>query len=244
MAGQVDGNGFSARYGPIRRWLSALALVALTVAVFAGCASTAITLIKELRFDPLTHQIIASPDSYVLDVKPQRQRQSNLCGAAALAMVLTYWGTDTNVFDIVAELGPPGKNGYSGAQLKALAKKYKYAAFVYRGSILDLFINLSKNRPLIIIKSIATINHFVVVMGVTRDGQLIVADPARGAHIVPASDIATQWKRAKFFSLLIAPAFLKPKPPPKNMVGRVKNDPSRSKDKRPGAVAGAEVKTK
>ena len=132
----------------------------------------------------------------------------------ALAMVLTYWGRKTTVGEVVQALGPPGLQGYTGFQLLSLAQREGFAAFIYRGSMLDIYLNLRKTRPLIIIKSKPGYNHFVVVIGATRQGDLILADPEAGPVVTRADVLGEQWRRSNYFTLLIARRDRKRRPEP------------------------------
>lgn len=194
-----------------RRRLAALAgLVGLVGLVSglawtaSGCSAAVMWLTKPPEQWPLTAALRSSADTYVLDITPFRQKQLNLCGAAALAMVMTYWGQKTSVGEVVHALGPPGPAGYTGMQLLGLARRKDFAAFIYRGSMLDLYYNLRKTRPLIIIKSKPGYNHYVVVIGATRQGELILADPETGPTVTKADVLGSQWRQSSYFTLLVA----------------------------------------
>ncbi len=170
----------------------------------SGCSAAIMWLTKPPEQWPLTAALRSSPDTYILDITPFLQKQLNLCGAAALAMVMTYWGQKTSVGEVVNALGPPGPAGYSGVQLLGLARRRDFAAFIYRGSMLDLYYNLRKTRPLIIIKSKPGYNHYVVVIGATRQGELILADPETGPTVTKADVLGKQWRQSSYFTLLVA----------------------------------------
>ncbi len=194
--------------------LATLALIVAWAGSLSGCSAAVMWLTKPAETWKLTPELRSSPDTVVLDITPFRQKQLNLCGAAALAMVLTYWGHKTSVGEVVQALGPPGPRGYTGFQLLALARREGFAAFIYRGSMLDLYLNLRKTRPLIIIKSKPGYNHYVVVIGATRQGQLILADPETGPMVTRADILGKQWRRSNYFTLLVARRAKKKGPTP------------------------------
>lgn len=194
-----------------------LVLVIVLMASLSGCSAALMWLTKPAETWELTPELRSSPDTVVLAITPFLQKKLNLCGAAAMAMVLTYWGRKTSVGEVVQALGPPGPRGYTGFQLLSLARREGFAAFIYRGSMLDLYLNLRKTRPLIIIKSKPGYNHFVVVIGATRRGDLILADPETGPVVTRADVLGDQWRRSDYFTLLVAPRIKKKgsTPPPK-----------------------------
>jgi ABC-type bacteriocin/lantibiotic exporter with double-glycine peptidase domain len=194
--------------------LAALVLIGIWIGSLSGCSAALMWLTKPPDTWKLTPELRSSPDTVVLDLTPFRQPELYLCGAAALAMVLTYWGHKTSVGEVVQALGTPGPEGYTGFQLLSLARREGFAAFIYRGSMLDLYLNLRKTRPLIIIKSKPGYNHYVVVIGATRQGQLILADPESGPVVARADLLGDQWRRSNYFTLLVAPRAKKKRPAP------------------------------
>ncbi|MDX3103486.1 peptidase domain-containing ABC transporter [Nonomuraea angiospora] len=102
----------------------------------------------------------------------RRQLTTNECGAACLAMVLSYHGRDTQVAEC-RELLRPGRDGLPVAALVAGAEHHGLRASVERGP--EPFDGPLPGPAIAYLSE----HHYVVVTGVT-DGHVEVADPRAG----------------------------------------------------------------
>src|SRR5688500_5444513 len=117
-----------------------------------------------------------------LDV-PYVPQQKDTCGAAALAMVLQYWGVPGSHDEIKEELLQPELHGIAGSALAAFATGRGLTAVPHAGDIDHLRDHVGKGRPMIVAWAMGRGRyHDVVVVGFDDDrGRGVVHGPARGA---------------------------------------------------------------
>lgn len=134
---------------------------------------------------------------------PQRQ---DTCGAAALTMVLRYWGRPVLHDEIAADLVEPELHGALGSRLAERARSEGLRAVAFSGGLPRLREDLGKGRPVVVALRVGrTRFHNVVVVGFDAQGP-IVHDPARGAgRRLPAGRFERQWAAAGHWSLVVAP---------------------------------------
>ena len=146
--------------------------------------------------------LLAAP----LDVPFVPQRKDT-CGAAALAMVLQYWGQDVGHDEIAGELLEPELHGIAGSRLAAFAAGRGMTAVAHAGDLGHLREHVGKGRPMIVAWAMGKGRHHdVVVIGFDERGRVIVHDPARGAaRAVDAESFERRWAGAGYWTLLVVP---------------------------------------
>ncbi len=113
----------------------------------------------------------------------------------------------------------------TGQDLQTLATELGLQAFAYRGSMEDLQENLNKGRPLIVMIPQPLIpntdltsalllnawdqwgpkpNHWVVVVGLTKDKTVIIHDPASGPIAVKLVAFQEWWAKKDCLTVLLA----------------------------------------
>jgi hypothetical protein len=155
----------------------------------------------------------------VLDV-PFVPQSEALCGGAAAAMVLRYWGTRS----VHAEdFAPLVDESAEGIQLGALSRAITgrgWRATPFSGTPTDVQRHLSRGRPVIaLVEDRPGRYHYVVVVAWTSD-RVVVHDPAYGPFRV--SDVGTfehAWAVTKHASLLVLPAVESPGAAPTPVAG-------------------------
>ena len=129
-----------------------------------------------------------SPSSVWIDV-PYIHQPREGCGAASLAMVMTYWaaqqgkapGADSDVAAIQRELYSPHDHGIAAQKMSEYLGRHGFNVFALNGSWSDLDEHLRKGRPLIVAlrPKGQTDLHYVVVDGIDSGrGIVMVNDPA------------------------------------------------------------------
>lgn len=139
---------------------------------------------------------------------PYVPQQKDTCGAAALAMVLQYWGVPASHDEIKEELLQPELHGIAGSALAAFATGRGLTAVAHAGDIGHLRDHVGKGRPMIVAWAMGRGRyHDVVVVGFDEDRKrVIVHDPARGAaRAVDADTFERRWAGAGHWTLLVAP---------------------------------------
>ncbi len=111
-------------------------------------------------------------------------QEKDTCGAAALAMVMGYWGAGGPA----PARSPPrssrrSSQGIRGSRLADFARERGMVAIAFAGEMVILRDHLAKGRPLVVaIDAGHGRLHDVVVVGFDDErGEVIVHDPARGA---------------------------------------------------------------
>jgi ABC-type bacteriocin/lantibiotic exporter with double-glycine peptidase domain len=115
-----------------------------------------------------------------LDVPFVRQSEEG-CGAAAISMVLRYWGRDADTDAIHRELYGPELRGVRAVDMARYFRGQGFRAFEFEGGWDDLADHIAKGRPLIVaLREGPNALHYVVVAGVDgARGVVLVNDPAR-----------------------------------------------------------------
>ena len=151
---------------------------------------------------------LASSAAPLLDV-PFVPQVKDTCAAAALAMVLGYWGTRISQDEIAAVLLQKELHGIPGSRLAQFARERGFTAFAYAGDLGHLRQYVGRGRPLIVALTAGRGRfHNVVVVGFDplRDA-LLVNDPALGAaRPLPVHEFEARWAGADHWTLLVLPA--------------------------------------
>jgi ABC-type bacteriocin/lantibiotic exporter with double-glycine peptidase domain len=151
-----------------------------------------------------------------LDV-PFVAQPENACGAACIAMVMSYW----NVKGSAPSLPPDPRQLYTllrskegkgipAATLQPYLEQQGYRVFVFAGDWDMMWDHLAKGRPLIAAlraKPSSALYHYVVVAGLdARRDRVLLNDPARRKlSEEPRGDFERRWKLAGNWTLLAVP---------------------------------------
>ena len=134
-------------------------------------------------------------------------QEKDTCGAAALAMVLAYWGHPVPHDEIAATLLKKELRGIPGSELARFARERGLSATAYKGDLAHLRTFVERGRPLIVAWNMGRGRyHDVVVVGVEGDA-VIVNDPARGP--MRREDLRRfekRWSGAGHWTLLVTRA--------------------------------------
>ena len=167
-------------------------------------------------------------------------QQKDTCGAAALAMVMAYHGSDVPQADIAAALLEAELHGIRGARLAEFARERGMVALVFGGDLALAREHVAKGRPLILALSAGRGRfHDVVLVGFDdARGEAIVNDPDVGpARRVSRQELDARWKATGRWTLLVQPAA----PAPARMAEPVASDDTApdTRDARAQDVPGA-----
>lgn len=136
-------------------------------------------------------------------------QSTDTCGAAALTMVLRYWGIAASHDAIAQALVEKELHGIRGSRLTAWARERGLTAIAYEGDMAQLRDFVGKGRPLVVAWKLSRDSfHDVVVVGFDDDrGEVIVHDPAVGAgRGVAEREFEQRWAGAGHWTLLVLPA--------------------------------------
>lgn len=142
----------------------------------------------------------------LLDV-PFLSQSEQLCGGAAAAMVLRYWGERNVLAEDFASLVDARVSGIRGDVLAGAVRERGSTAQSFRGDRRDAQEHLASGRPLIaLIEAAPGRYHYVVLVG-WLSGHVIFHDPARAPfQTIDESAFSAAWATTGFWTLLILPA--------------------------------------
>ena len=140
-----------------------------------------------------------------LDV-PYIQQSEALCGGAAVAMVMRYWGATGVYAETFAPLLDKAAGGIHGADLLRELGGRGWDARSYRGDRAFAQARLAAGQPVIaLIEDRPGTYHYVVVVA-WANGRVVHHDPARAPYRVASEDAFLQaWSASQFWTLLALP---------------------------------------
>jgi len=156
----------------------------------------------------LTGLLLATVVSIPVPYVPQ---EKDTCGAAALAMVMGYWGREVPHREIAGALVEEELAGIRGSRLADFARERGMAAIAFAGEWVLLREHLAKGRPLVLaIDAGRGRLHDVVAVGLDDErGEVIVHDPARGPERrLSRRELEKKWARSGRWTLLVTPGDL------------------------------------
>lgn len=134
---------------------------------------------------------------------PQKEYQ---CGPASLAAVLNFWGVPVTPEDVAKDIYSRSARGTLSIDMVLYAKEKGLEASWYAGGPDDLRQEIDAGLPLIVLVdrgfSVLQVNHFMVIVGYSQKG-VIVNSGTDEKMFVPMDDFLREWKRTKFWTLLI-----------------------------------------
>lgn len=147
----------------------------------------------------------ARAQTALLDV-PYVPQSEELCGGAAVAMVLRYWDSPPVYAEDFAPLADTSAGGISIGALARAVQDRGWRALPFAGTPDDVQGHLSRGRPVIaLIEAGPARFHYVVVVAWTED-RVVFHDPAVSAHrILDISRFERAWQVTGRTSLLVLP---------------------------------------
>lgn len=142
---------------------------------------------------------------HLLDV-PYLPQSEALCGGAAVAMVMRFFGETGIYAETFSPLVDPQAGGIRGADLLADLKARGWTAESARGDAPFVRAQIAARRPVIaLIEDRPARFHYVVVVGWARD-RVIVHDPARAPYrLLDEARFMEAWSASDFWTLIATP---------------------------------------
>ena len=180
------------------------AAIGIAVALLAGTATDArATWAEAARMAPAVA-------SRLLDV-PFLPQSEDLCGGAAVAMVLRYWGEREVYPDDFAPLVDRTRAGIPADVLTGEVRRRGWQALPFLADAADggawTSGHVDAGRPVVALIAVGPARyHYVVVVASTPDA-VVVHDPARTPfRVVPRHEFDAAWAASGRWALLILPA--------------------------------------
>jgi ABC-type bacteriocin/lantibiotic exporter with double-glycine peptidase domain len=162
------------------------------------------------------HQVAADSDWLAVPNVPLlRQEGRSDCGAAVLAMVLSFWSLPTTVADINAKDPVAAQQGWKAGQLRDIARATGLQAFLIRGGLKDLSNELQRGRPVIVglVQRYGDRGrgHYEVVIGIdAKKKRILSLDPSAGWREDSWEGFAREWVTAEQVTLVVLPGAANP----------------------------------
>jgi hypothetical protein len=150
---------------------------------------------------------------HLLDV-PYLAQSEALCGGAAIAMVMRFWGATGVYAETFAPLVDESAGGISGQALLDELRSRGWQAASFGGDRDQVQSHLAHGRPVIVlIEDRPSRFHYVVIVG-WLNGRVILHDPARAPfRVVDEKTLIEAWRRSDYWTLVALPAADPPREP-------------------------------
>src|SRR5687767_4752067 len=191
--------------------------------MFGGARGVAaIVLVLGMVQTSRAQQSAPEPAVRLLDV-PYIQQSEALCGGAAAAMVMRYWGATGVYAETFAPLVDAAANGIRGEDLLRELGNRGWEARSFQGNADLVRARLRDGQPVVaLIEDRPGAFHYVVVLAWDRD-RVFLHDPARAPHQVLAeSAFVSKWQKSERWTLLLLPGAkgVSTAPPPEKTAER------------------------
>ena len=168
----------------------AAAAIAWSAAAVAGSPSTETNAPERAQF---------------LDV-PYVPQSGELCGGAAVAMVLRYWGEPGVFAEEFAVLAGPGKAGIRTDSLVKAIEARGWTALPLPSSPVEIEAQLTQGRPIIALIRMGSGAYHYVVLVAWANGWVFVHDPNVGPfRAIHEGKFNTAWHEGGGWALLVLP---------------------------------------
>jgi Peptidase C39 family len=141
----------------------------------------------------------------LLDV-PYLSQSEALCGGAAAAMVMRYWGAKGVYAESFSDLVTAGAGGIRGEDLLRALQDRGWDVRSFRGDAALARSHLARRRPVVaLIEDRPGRFHYVVVVA-WPEGRVLLHDPARAPFRVMAeAEFVRAWEAAGSWTMLVLP---------------------------------------
>jgi hypothetical protein len=149
---------------------------------------------------------LLQPQPHALLDVPYLPQTEQLCGGAAVAMVLRYWGERDVFAQDFAPLVGTGDDGIFTSVLASAVRNRGWQALVMPASRTQIRSEIDRGRPLIALIEVGPRTyHYVVIVGST-EREIVAHDPARAPfRVLPWADFDRAWAATGRWMMLVLP---------------------------------------
>jgi len=147
---------------------------------------------------------------------PYLPQTEALCGGAAAAMVMRFWGARGVYADAFASLVDKKAGGIHTSALSAALESRGWRAQSGGGDLSRLSNEVRLGRPVIaLIEDRPGRFHYVVVVSASDAGPIVIHDPARApSRAIDANEFDRKWQRSDRWMLVLLPGAAEPRERP------------------------------
>lgn len=133
-----------------------------------------------------------------------------MCGPAALASVIGYYGAGTDMGDVAREVYSSKLKGTLPMDLLIYAREKGFEAKYYKGSMDDLRGSLKRKEPLILFLNLGysfyPVGHYIVAVGMDEGSSVVFAHSGmEKEQAYPISELQEAWSKTGYSTLLVRP---------------------------------------
>jgi hypothetical protein len=141
----------------------------------------------------------------VLDVPFLAQTEA-LCGGAAAAMVMRYWGAPEVHPESFEDLVDPTRGGITTGDLVGRIRSLGFQALPFRGEVTTVQHHLERGRPVMALIETSRGRFHYVVLVAWRGDRVMLHDPALGPfRVVTRKELEEEWSASEDWALLVLP---------------------------------------
>lgn len=141
----------------------------------------------------------------VLDV-PFLPQSEALCGGAAAAMIMRYWGDDRARPEQFAGLIRPEEGGIRAGELASEIRRRGWRAERAGRDLDAIGAHLAEGRPVILLIRVGPDRFHYVTAVAAREGEWLVHDPARAPYRrLSAEELLERWDASDRWGLVVVP---------------------------------------
>lgn len=175
---------------------------------------------------------------------PYLPQTEALCGGAAAAMVMRFWGARDIYADAFAPLVDRSAGGIRTSALVRDVEARGWKTDAGGGDLARLGSEVARGRPVIaLIEDRPGRYHYVVVVAAQPGGPIVLHDPARAPdRAIDATSFDARWAKAERWMLVLTPGPL-PRTPGSDLDFRLGTDPAPNRKSRsdPGVTLGCQA---
>jgi len=172
------------------------ALLAAIAVFLIGCAGT-----NQLAKGPL-------PGGLLIEGVPFFTQDEYMCGPAALASVIGYYGSGRGMDEVAGEVYSKKIKGTLPMDLLIFAKEKGFEAKYYRGSVEDVRESLKRREPLILFLNLGydfyPVGHYIVAVGID-EGAVYAHSGTEKEKAFTLGELEKAWSKTGYSTLLVRP---------------------------------------
>ena len=140
-------------------------------------------------------------------IVPYLPQSEALCGGAAAAMVMRFWGERDIYADAFAPLVDTSAGGIRTSALTGALAARGWQTTAGGGDLARLAAEIARGRPVIaLIEDRPGRYHYVVVVAAPPGGPIVLHDPARApSRAMPVASFEARWSKSDYWMLILQP---------------------------------------